>query len=131
MGNFNGCLAGHRVWEFRNATQTWITWSVGFDPPTPRAGTAAAAWSTLTACSDLAPSVMLDKVTAANVARLLRSIRRREGLQVLWDRPFRGPSPPTPAGGEPSIRALARRLGVSRRRAARFSDCGDSDASAD
>ena len=126
MSNYNGCLAGSRVWEFRDATRTWITWSVGYDPPTPRAGSAAAAWPTLQVCNELAPSVMIDKVTAAGVARLLRTIRRREGLVILHERPFRGPSPPRAAGGEVSIRALARRLGCSRRQAAKFADSRDS-----
>lgn len=125
MSNFNGCLGGSRVFEFRSATASWIVWSVGHDPPTPCAGAALAAWPTLQVCNDLAPASMLDKPTAAAVARLLRSIRRREGVRILHDRPFRR-GPARPAGGEVSIRALARRLGVSWRQAAKFADSAGS-----
>ena len=117
MGNFNGCLGGSRVWEFRSESATWIVWRVGYDPPTPRAGSAAAAWPTLTPCTDLTPCVLVDKVTAANVAKLMRRIRRDQGLVVLHDRDFVRPGPAKPVGGCRSIRELSRTLGVSFRRA--------------
>lgn len=128
MGNFNGCHGSSRVWEFRSETATWIVWSVGHDPPTPRAGSAAAAWRTLTPCTDLAPSVMLDKSTAANVAKLLRTIRRREGLTILHDREFGRRGPAKPIGGCRSIRELSRLLGVSFRRARSIYAASSDDA---
>jgi hypothetical protein len=126
MANPNGASPYSRVFEFRNESSTWIVWSVGHDPPTPRAGSAAAAWSTLKPCTDLAPVTMFTKATAANVAKLLRTVRQREGLVILRDRDFVRPGPPKPVGGCRSIRSLAKTLGVSYRRArAICADSGD------
>lgn len=127
MGNFNGCLGGSRVWEFRSESATWIVWRVGHDPPTPRAGSAAAAWP-LPPCTDLAPASMFDKSTAAAVARLLRAIRRREGLVILHDRVFGRSGPAKPIGGCRSIRELSRTLGVSFWRARAIYEASSGDA---
>ena len=117
MSNFNGCHGGHCVREFRDATRTWITWSIGFDPPVPSAGSALAAFASLTPCLELAPATMFTRSVASNVARLLRTIRRGEGMTILHDRDFTLPGPATPVGGCRSIRELSRSLGISFRRA--------------
>jgi len=88
MPNPNGPHAYHRVWEFRNKSATWIVWKIGHDPPTPRAGLALAAWPTLTVCYDLAPGTMFTRPVATAIARLLRAIRRGEGLTILHNRHF-------------------------------------------
>ena len=115
MANFTGCLGGSRVWEFKGDGCSWVTWSVGHDPPTPRAGSAAAAWLTLTVCNELAPATMFDRKTALALVALLKTIRRREGLRILAGRSYTGSGPhPVPVAGYRSMRAAARALGISR-----------------
>jgi len=93
----SGPNAYHRVWEFRNKSATWIVWKIGHDPPVPTVGSALAAWGTLAVCYDLAPGTMFTRPAATAVARLLRSIRRGEGLTILHDRQFgRPPGHPRP-----------------------------------
>jgi hypothetical protein len=122
LANINGCTPAHRVWEFRNETQTWITWHVGYDPPTPAAGSAAAL-ADLQVCHELAPASMLDRAGAIALAALLRSIRRKEGLKVLAGRVYRGAGEhPRPCLGYRSIRAAAAATGLSRRQICRL--CG-------
>ncbi|BBO35532.1 hypothetical protein PLANPX_5144 [Lacipirellula parvula] len=124
MANINGSAPSHRVWEFRSESATWIAWSSGYDPPQPAAGSAAAiAMADLKVCHELAPSSMLDRTAAIALARLLRAIRRGEGLEVLAGRAYAGAGPhPRACLGFRSIRAAAAATGLSRRQICRL--CG-------
>ncbi|BBO34208.1 hypothetical protein PLANPX_3820 [Lacipirellula parvula] len=128
MSNCEGNQPSHRVWEFKGDGRTWIAWAVGHDPPEPTPGSAASrAFDSLTPCNELAPSSMLDKAAAIALARLIKGIRRGQGLEVLAGRAFGGSGPIRPAGGCRSLRALARMLGCSRRQASKYAGFDDYD----
>jgi hypothetical protein len=133
--NPNGCANFSRVWEFRvpGDHRTWITWSVGYDEPRPVAGAVLAWFAECNPRPDLslAPAVFLPRPGAIALAKLLRRIRRRDGLTVLHDRTYGGSRPMRPACDCRSIRSLAAKLGISRRQASKYAGYSDYDGRSD
>lgn len=134
MSNICGNQPSHTVWEWKWPDGSrYIGWGVGWEPWLdfrPAAGTELV--DKLASCDmnldwSLCPRAHLTAPAAAALAALLRSIRRREGFEVLAGRVYRGSRPAVPACGCRSLRALARQLGCSRRQASKYAGFEDYD----
>ena len=131
-GRDGGASPYHCVWEWSDDSRFYVGHGYGLTPWSdfePRPGTELEAWSKAGVVLDwsLAPRMPLTRSAAAQVAGLLRRLRRDQGFTLVRNRVYRGPGPTRPAGGCPSVHALARRLGVSWRQAAKFADSAGSD----